>query len=183
VKPVGYLLNTKEGLAGEAGLYYDFIFARTGVFIRAENPLLRATLCINSAEIRGLGPLYEDMELVHGKIPHALYDLAIYALMASCPLERYLAVTWEGQYHLTTPTQWREPAEVKYKRVSSTMLDIHGHGTMGAFFSGVDDADEQGLRLYMVVGKLDTLIPEVEMRLGVYGYFAPVTMEDIFDGK
>jgi len=181
VEPVGYLLNTKEGLAGKAGLYYNYIFAETGVFIRARNPLLRATLCINPAEIRGLAPLYKNLELVHGKIPRALYDLAISALTASCPLERYLAVTWEGQYHLTTPTQWREPAEVKYERVSSTILDIHGHGAMRAFFSGVDDADEQGLGLDMVVGKLDTLIPEVEMRLGVYGYFAPVTMGDIFD--
>jgi len=181
VKPVGYLLNTKEGLAGEAGLYYNYIFARTGVFIRARNPLLRATLCINPAEIRGLAPLYEDMELVHGKIPYTLYDLAISALVASCPLERYLAVTWEDRYHLITPTQSGKPAEVKYERVSSTLMDIHGHGAMRAFFSYVDDADEQGLRLYMVVGKLDTLLPEAEMRLGVYGYFAPVTMGDIFD--
>lgn len=181
MKPVGYLLNTKEGLTGDAGLYYDYIFAKTGVFIRARNPLLRATLCVSPAEIRGLAPLDEEIELVHGKIPQALYDLALSALIASCPLERYLAVTWEGQYHLTTPTQTREPAEVRYERVGSTILDIHSHGTMGAFFSGVDDADEQGLRLYMVAGKLDTLIPEVEMRLGAYGYFAPVTMEDIFD--
>jgi len=181
VKPVGYLLNTKEGLTGEAGLYYDYIFARTGVFIRARNPLLRATLRINYAEIRGLRPLYEDLELVHGKIPHTLYDLALSALVASCPLEQYLAVTWDGQYHLTTPTQSGKPAEVKYERVSSTILDIHSHGTMGAFFSGIDDADEQGLRLYMVVGELDTLIPEVKMRLGAYGHFAPVTRKDIFD--
>ena len=181
MKPVGYLLNTKEGLTGNAGLYYDYIFAETGVFIRARNPLLRATLCVSPAEIKGLAPLYEELELVHGKIPRALYDLALSALVASCPLERYLAVTWDGQYHLITPEQSGKPAEVKYERVSSTLMDIHGHGTMGAFFSGVDDADEQGLGLYMVVGKLDTLLPEVEMRIGVYGYFAPVTMGDIFD--
>jgi len=176
-------LNTKEGLTGEAGLYYDYIFAQTGVFIRARNPLLRTTLCISPAEIRGLSPLDEDIELVHGKIPRSLYDLAISALMANCTLERYLAVTWDGQYHLITPTQDREPAKVRYQRVGSTILDIHSHGTMRAFFSYDDNADEQGLCLDMVVGRLDTLIPDVEIRLGVYGYFAPVTMEDIFDGK
>jgi len=181
VKPAGYLFNTKAGLTGESGLYYDYIFAETGVFIRARNPLLRATLCINYTEIRGLAPLDEELELVHGKIPYTLYDLALSALVASCPLERYLAVTWDGQYHLITPGQSGKPAEVKYQRVESTILDIHSHGTMGAFFSAADDADEQGLGLYMVAGRLDTLIPEVEMRLGVYGYFAPVTMKDIFD--
>ena len=174
-------MNTKEGLTGDAGLYYDFIFARTGVFIRARNPLLKAALCISPAEIRGLAPLDEEIELTHGKIHHALYDLAISTLMVNRSLEQYLAVTWEGRYHLTTPTQTREPASVRYERVGSTILDIHSHGTMRAFFSAADDADEQGLCLYMVVGRLDTFLPEVEMRLGVYGYFAPVTESEIFD--
>jgi PRTRC genetic system protein A len=174
-------LNTKEGLTGDAGLYYDFIFARTGVFIRARNSLLRATLCISPVEIRGLAPLDEEIELTHGKIHHALYDLAISTLMVNRSLEQYLAVTWEGRYHLTTPTQTREPAEVRYERVGSTILDIHSHGTMRAFFSVADNTDEQGLCLYMVVGRLDTFLPEVEMRLGVYGYFAPVTESEIFD--
>jgi len=183
VKPVGYLLNTEEGLTGDAGLYYDYIFARTGVFIRARNPLLKVTLCISPAEIRGLRPLDEEIELTHGKIPHALYDLAISALMVNSSLEQYLAVTWDGQYHLTIPTQDREPAKVRYERLGSTIMDIHSHGAMRAFFSYDDNADEQGLCLDMVVGRLNTLIPDVEIRLGVYGYFAPVTTEDIFDGK
>jgi PRTRC genetic system protein A len=60
-------------------------------------------------------------------------------------------------------------------------MDIHSHGHMKAWFSGTDNTDEQGLRLYMVVGRLDTLLPEVELRLGVYGYFIPLSVEDVFD--
>jgi len=52
---------------------------------------------------------------------------------------------------------------------------------MRPFFSGTDDQDEQGLRLYMVVGRLDTLMPEIEMRVGVYGYFAPILLNEVFD--
>ena len=33
------------------------------------------------------------------------------------------------------------------------------------------------------MGRLDTLIPELEMRVGVYGYFAPVELDEIFDWK
>jgi len=51
---------------------------------------------------------------------------------------------------------------------------------MKAFFSMTDNVDEQGLRLYMVVGKLNSLFPEAKLRVGVYGYFAPIRMEDIF---
>jgi PRTRC genetic system protein A len=61
------------------------------------------------------------------------------------------------------------------------VVDIHSHAHMGAFFSLTDNEDEQGLSLYMVVGKLDTLIPEVEIRLGVYGYHIPLNLEEIFD--
>jgi PRTRC genetic system protein A len=59
-------------------------------------------------------------------------------------------------------------------------MDIHSHGGGSAWFSTTDNTDEQGLRFYMVVGKLDTLLPEVEIRLGVYGYFAPVSVEEVF---
>jgi hypothetical protein len=31
------------------------------------------------------------------------------------------------------------------------------------------------------VGRLDTLLPEVELRLGAYGYFAPISLEEVFD--
>ncbi|MBI4284525.1 MAG: Mov34/MPN/PAD-1 family protein, partial [Chloroflexi bacterium] len=62
----------------------------------------------------------------------------------------------------------------------NTVVDIHSHAGMSAFFSSTDNRDEQGLRLYMVVGRLDTLAPEREMRVGVYGYFSPVDLGDIF---
>jgi PRTRC genetic system protein A len=181
VKQVGYLLNTKWGLAGEAGLFYDYIVSENGLFIRAENPLLKVTVCISDVEIRGLSPFKENVELAHGKIPGAFYNLALSIMMASSDREQYLAVTWEDQYHLRLPAQERNSASVKYERLPSAVLDIHSHGNMKAFFSITDDADEQGLRLDMVVGKLDTLLPDVEIRLGVYGYFIPVSHEEIFN--
>jgi hypothetical protein len=52
---------------------------------------------------------------------------------------------------------------------------------MGAFFSHTDNLDEQGLCIYAVAGKLDRLIPDVNMRVGVYGYFAPVKFSEVFD--
>jgi len=181
VEPAGYLLNTKGGLTGEAGIFYDYIFAENGLFVRAQNPLLKVTTCISPVKIRGLRPLEEELVLTHGKIPRALYDLALSAFIVNKSWEQYLAVTWEDQYHLRIPTQARESASVRYDRLPSTILDIHSHGVMDAFFSGTDDEDERGLRLYMVVGRLDTLLPAVEIRLGVYGYFTPINFWEILD--
>lgn len=180
MRPVGYLLNKREGLEGEPGLFYDYILAQNGLFVQAENPLIRASICIGPAEIRGLLSLEERIELVHGKIPRRLYDLSLSVLMASSDREQYLAITWENGYWLRLPTQERNPLSVEYETLPSSVMDIHSHGPMEARFSGIDDTDEQGLRLYMVVGRLDTLLPEVEIRLGVYGYFAPVWREEVF---
>lgn len=180
MRPVGYLLNKKEGLGGEPGLFYDYILAENGLFIRARNRLVEGTVCISPVEIRGLRPLEERIELVHGKIPRHLYDLALSVLIASSDREQYLAITWEDEYRLRIPGQERNEARVKYESLPSTIVDIHSHGSMKAWFSGDDNRDEQGLRLYMVVGRLDTFLPEVEMRVGVYGYFAPIDLEEVF---
>ncbi len=187
MKPVGYLLNRGESLNGEPGLFYDYIVAGNGLFIRtsrknlAQNTLIEATICIGPVEIRGLSPLEERIELVHGKIPRRLYDLSLSVLMASSDREQYLAITWEEEYRLRMPSQERSETSVKYDKLPSSIMDIHSHGHMKAWFSCTDNEDEQGLKFYMVVGKLNTLLPDVELRLGVYGYFAPLSIDEVFD--
>lgn len=177
---VGYLLNTKEGLVGEPGQFYDYILAGNGVFARVRGPLLGATVLIGEAHVRGLLPLEEAVELPKGKLPRDLYDLALSALAVDPWHEHYLAVTWDGRYHLNYPSQEGGGGGVTYERLPGTVLDIHSHGSIGAFFSGTDNRDEQGLGLYMVVGRLHMLFPEVQLRMGVYGYFAPLEVEEVF---
>jgi hypothetical protein len=181
MKPVGYLINTDVGQTGEPGFFYDYVLAKNGLFIQASGPLLRARISVVEAEIRGLDPLEEYFELVKGKIPHYIYDLAISVLCADSTQEKYLAVTWDGQYGLKSPEQVREPAKVTYELQASTILDIHSHGAGKPLFSPIDDSDEKGLRLSMVVGHVDTLMPEEAIRVGVYGYYAPIDASGVFD--
>jgi PRTRC genetic system protein A len=181
MKPVGYLTNTKQGQEGEPGLFFDYVLAANGLFVQANGPLVRATVLISEAVVRGLLPLQEKVELTKGKIPKYIYDLAIGALCADPYGEKYLAVVWDGAYRLKLPGQQSGNCSVEYERLESTILDIHSHATMSSFFSWTDNQDEQGLRLYMVVGKLDMLMPEVKLRVGVYGYFAPLEIKDAFD--
>ena len=176
----GYLINSKEGLQGEHGFFYDYILAENGVFITAKSPLLEATVCVSEGIIRGLLPLEEKVSLLKGKIPRNLYNLALDVCYSDCYHERYLAVIWNDGYHLKNPVQTIGEAKVEYEPVPDAVMDIHSHGTMGAFNSGTDNADEQGLRLYMVVGKLNTLIPDVRIRAGAYGYWYPLQEEEVF---
>jgi PRTRC genetic system protein A len=178
---VGYLLHTEKGLEGEPGFFYNYILAGNGIFICAQGPLLAATVQVAEAEIRGLARLEESLQLPHGKIPGYIRDLAIAIFALEPRQERYAAVVWDRGYDLRVPPQNQHVVTVQYDWLPHTLLDIHSHGTMHAWFSGTDNRDEQGLRLYMVAGKMDELFPEVLIRVGVYGYFAPLLLEDVFD--
>ena len=180
-KPVNYLTNSLTGLQGEAGVFYDYILAANGLFIQAKNAHLAATICIAPAEVRGLAPLEESIQLLHGKIPMYLLNLALSVLCIKPDIEQYLAVTWQDNYSLGIPSQSQTAASVTYETLPVTVLDIHSHvGGVPARSSPIDNIDEQGFRLYAVVGDLHNLFPTVKLRLGIYGYFMPLEKEDIF---
>jgi len=175
------LTNSLTGLQGDPGVFYNYILAANGLFVRARNDHLAATVCIASQGVRGLAPLEEQVELLHGKIPMYFLNLALSVLCIKPDIEQYLAVTWRGNYSLSIPTQSQTAVSVTYETLPDTVLDIHSHvGGVPAHFSGIDDRDEQGFCLFAVVGGLRDLCPTVELRLGVYGYFMPLKKEDIF---
>ncbi|MBI2836115.1 MAG: Mov34/MPN/PAD-1 family protein [Chloroflexi bacterium] len=182
MNPVGYLLNTKSGFTGEPGAFCDYILAGNGLFVKAQSPLLEATIMVAPAEIRGLDVLERRILLTHGKIPGHLYDLAMSLFRVDHHHERYAAIVWKnGEYCLEIPRQTVEAGSVEYDPVANAVVDIHSHGVMNAFFSETDNHDEQGLRIYMVVGRLDMLIPDMRIRLGVYGYFTEISLGEVFD--
>ena len=84
---------------------------------------------------------------------------------------------------MTKPPQSATAATVVAAEGDTTavLLDLHSHGAMRAFWSATDDADEQGFRVYGVIGRLDEQ-PEIRLRLGVYGYWFPLPASALFDG-
>ncbi|MDP3063060.1 MAG: hypothetical protein Q8O40_07605 [Chloroflexota bacterium] len=69
---------------------------------------------------------------------------------------------------------------MEYSAVPDTVVDMHSHGQLGARFSSVDNADDTGFRVSVVLGRLDMLTYEVEARVSVYGYHDRVYVGDIF---
>ncbi len=160
-KPVNYLTNSLTGLQGEPGVFYNYILAANGLFIQAKNAHLAATVCIGAQEVRGLAPLEEGVQLLHGKIPMYLLNLALSVLCIKPDIEQYLAVTWQDNYSLGIPSQSQTAASVTYETLPETVLDIHSHtGSVPARFSPIDNHDEQGFCLYAVVGDLRSLSPQ-----------------------
>ena len=179
--PVGYLINSLTGNEGEPGVFYDYILAAGGVYLKARNAHLATTVCIAPCDIRGLAPLNENIRLLHGKIPLHLLNLALSVLIAKPDIEQYLAITWENGYGVKIPSQQATAVSVTYDTLPETVLQIHSHtGEVPAHFSPIDDQDEQGFCFYAVVGDLRNLFPAVELRLGIYGYFLGLSQSEVF---
>ena len=182
MKTVGYQINYADGLTGEKGIYYNYILASNGLFIEADNPLIAARVPISECDVRGLAPMETRVTLTFGSIPQYFFDIALDTFLADPQNEHYVAVTADAGYHFYAPVQDRESGHVVYEVGKSVVLDIHSHGYMKACFSGQDDKDEKGLKLYAVVGNLNAT-PVVKLRIGVYGYFKSLVWKDVFDGS
>jgi PRTRC genetic system protein A len=160
---------------------YDYTMARGGLYVEAISPHLYGRIRIGEAEVRGLPEIKEVVALLHGKVPRRLWDLAVSLMLVDPRRELYLAMVWAGDaYSIRVPEQTVTGASVRYEPVQDAVVEIHSHGSMGAFFSSTDDADEQSFRIYAVVGKLHTGTPEAAFRLGVYGYRMALEWGDVF---
>ena len=53
---------------------------------------------------------------------------------------------------------------------------------MEAFFSGIDDQDERGTGLYMVLGRLDHFFPEIVTRIACGGSFVEIDPNVVIEG-
>lgn len=180
---IGYLTNRQDGLYGQRGDYYDYIIAQNGVFIEAETPLITARIPVETCEIRGLAPVTPWVVLRHGRIPGGIFQSILQMMLADARFytrEVYAAITWNGtNYEPKSSLQAATEHMVYYSKLEETILDVHSH--LGkAYFSMVDDEDEKGLQLYAVFGLSDR---SMTLRLGVYGYFYPLSFEDVFEGE
>ena len=142
-----------------------------------------ARVAVGPCTVRGLAPVAEKVELTHGPIPAQLFELGLRWFQDDPDTERLFAVHWDGRsYRLVVPPQKGTATSLAYLPPAGVVAEFHSHGSSRAFFSATDDGDEQGFRVYGVAGRLDTPLPELSLRVGVYGHFAPVDWPQVFDG-
>ncbi len=181
--PVGYLVNHTGGLAGVQGIGYDYVLGSGGVYVQSQGAHLTARVPVAPGSVRGLAPVAEKLQLTHGPIPAQLFALGLGWFQDAPDTERFFAVRWDGDgYRLVVPPQAGTGTRLAYLSPAGVIAEFHSHGSSRAFFSATDDRDEQGFRIYGVVGRLDALRPELRLRVGVYGHFAPVGWSQVFGG-
>ena len=181
--PVGHLVNHHDGLTGGQGIGYDYVLGAGGLYVQSESAHLTARVLVAPCTVRGLAPVAEKVDLSHGPIPATLFELGLRWFRDDPDTERFFAVRWNGRsYRLVVPEQEGTASSLKYTPPAGVVAEFHSHGSSRAFFSKTDDGDEQGFRVYGVVGRLDDPEPEMNLRVGVYGHFAPVEWPQVFDG-
>ncbi len=182
---VGAVLATGDELPPIRALGYEYGVGANGLFIRAEDSRMRVCLpvALVLASLPGLADVATEITLKTPRIPASF----LYSVLASArrhlPNERAFQFVWDaGAWRCLVPEQSATPVSVDFEDAAGAAVDLHSHGALAAFFSGTDNRDEQGLRFYIVIGKVDTDTPEITARVGAYGVTMPVEVTEIFDG-
>ena len=180
---MGYLVNHPGGLTGDQGVGYDYVLGAGGIYVQSQNDHLVARVPVAPGSVRGLAPVTEKFQLSHGLIPAYLFALGLRWFQETPDTERFFAVGWDGTaYRPVVPEQEGTASSLTYRPPAGVVAEFHSHGRGRSFFSKTDDKDEQGFRVYGVVGRLDIPIPELSLRVGVYGHFAPLCWSQVFGG-
>ena len=183
--PVGYLVNRPGGLAGVHGIGYDYVLGSSGRLrpVRERKPDGAGT----RRPLRGAGARARGREgLSYTTAPsrQGLFEIGLSWFEDDPDTERFFAVRWDGRsYRLVVPPQTGDGDVPRIRTAppgwspSSTPT-----GAPAPSSRRRTTGDEQGFRIYGVAGRLDTDRPELGLRVGVYGHFAPVNWSQVFDG-
>jgi PRTRC genetic system protein A len=188
----------------KVGKMYEYVLAADGVYLHAKREGLEVFLPVMEplrygAEVRGLLPATPFVKMDYPKVPHSLVEQMLESAIASAddrgrPLEVLFHLIWTGRppgypgWKLVLPEQKRHYASVN--PIGSSLapggsyelafIECHSHHHMNAFFSGTDDRDEQGFRIYAVLGKIYDH-PQLRVRVGVFGQHFQIPATEIFE--
>ncbi len=181
-QPIGYSVLTDDDNLASAGELYNYTWAGNGVFIEAKNPLLAAQIPVALGKTRGLPDITPEVILAHGKLDQRYFDYILQEMLATPDKECYYAITWEDdRYKIRKPDLHQTAGSVKYDVLPNVVMELHSHpGNLGIYFSSQDNSDEQGLKIYGVVGCLGRHQPLALLRAGVYGNFCYLDPGEVF---
>jgi len=131
-----------------------------------------------------------DFHLSAKKIPGSLF-YEIFRFFRKNPCREAAAQIFyddrKGAYELHFPRQRAGACSVVFDRdvqmeeEKVLVMDAHSHGRMDAFFSSVDNHDEKGTRLFLVLGKIDREVPAWRLRAGIAGNYRELALTDVFE--
>jgi PRTRC genetic system protein A len=187
ITPVQYQSYHGGEIALPQGCAYGYYLAGNGAFKYGENRHLRALLPLAQFHVAGLPRLTPFVHLREGRLPSTVVH-AIFKDARAQARERPLEVMYHvrrtaERISVEIPEQDGGASTLRYKGGDdpAIVLDMHSHCQMPAFFSSTDNRDEQGFRLYGVIGEIFTN-PTARFRIGLYGDFWALPLGALFSG-
>ncbi len=187
---VGYQVMDQETLNLRNSTMYDYVLAKNGVFISAANPFMQVLIPLwitdkPSQKIRGLNKLTPYIRFRHApRVPAEYLKKMVDLSRRALPNEIlfHLAINSQYEWFLNTPPQINGPTFATPLEDNSYIpIEVHSHNTMAAFFSGTDNLDETGLRIYGVFGRVDNPVVDFKVRISVYGHYSVLPYQLIFE--
>jgi PRTRC genetic system protein A len=186
---ITYYVHRSDSLPPNNAHLYQYILAGNGLFLRAGTPWWEVMMPLLRYPVRGLLPVQPAFRLLIGRLPESLlaaaYQSALTAREKNGVFREalYSFHVQDKQVRLMRPRQVATPMSVTSAGLDdpTILIELHSHGNIPAFWSSTDDHDEQGIRLYGVMGQLDSM-PEIKFRVGVCGHWKPLFVHQLFTG-
>jgi len=188
------IVKIGDNLPFHSSSMFEYLMGSNGIFVRAVRLGLEVIIPVEifTASIRGLEPIEPLVRLTPGRIPQQvliqMWKESCIAALAEPPLEITFHIHQEqGQWRLEIPEQTQSSAKCRaieyglYSSYINATVEVHSHNRMAAFFSGADDADEGGFRIFVVLGRVTESSAEIICRVGVYRQFWHVPADWIFE--
>lgn len=172
------------------GCLYTYVFAGNGVFVTASRSELDALALVSETDVRGLPDAepYVNFNLppVPLQMTRDLFNRARSVCVgAEKPREvLFYLINEAGAWRWVEPDQeaaehYCRPSDPSNPDCRRAVVELHSHHEMDAFWSGEDDRDETGFKVYAVMGRIFTT-PTLRVRAGVYGHFVELRASDVF---
>lgn len=185
LKLIQHLVVQESGALPEiSNCLYAYIMAGNGLFLYAKRPGLTALIPVSETDVRGLPVLSPFVELAQ-RVPKHLLVRALLLSWRNLPNELLFWFNLDQQWKMEVPQQATRcagvrPLDLVDEKGTCALIDMHSHGTLPPFFSQIDDSDEQGFRIYAVIGHVDRA-PSIKVRIGIYGYYFDVPASTVFE--
>lgn len=179
------------GMLPELDAGQRMLLGRNGVFLQMRTPWLDCTTRVGPLAERlplPYGDVVERIAFRFGAIPIRLLERFIEAARAALPHEVAGALIHDA-HRQTLALRIHEGLDVGRGHVHYRIgdlgegevlaVDLHSHGRLGAFWSGEDDRDDNGVRVCGVFGNVDRATPTAKFRLVLNGHF--VTLPSPWD--
>ena len=165
---------------------YAYIMAGNGVFLYANRDDLEVLIPVSRATIAGLPPLEPFVHMP--RVPAILMQDILHESKEILPNEILFWFNFDHDrqdWNVVAPRQICRPSSVfpvdrNDQLGIKALIDLHSHALMEPFFSHTDNKDEQGFRIFAVIGKVNERA-EIRVRVGVYGNYWIIPASMVFE--